>query len=78
MQVRDRWKKIDGPYSRVGTSVSHREQARLGMAVDEVLIGELLTVDGAATGTLGPSQPSIRRRGVRPDKHGAKYSHCGG
>lgn len=37
---------------RVRTSVGHREDTRLGVLVDEVLIGELLTVDGAATGTL--------------------------
>ena len=38
--------------SRVGTSVGHGEDTRLGVLQLEVLIGELLTVDGTATGTL--------------------------
>jgi len=37
---------------RVGTSVGHGEQTGAGVLVDEVLIGELLAVDGATTGTL--------------------------
>lgn len=37
---------------RVGTSVGHGEDTGLGVLEDEVLIGELLTVDGATTGTL--------------------------
>lgn len=37
---------------RVGTSVGHGEKTRLGVLADEVLIGELLTVDGLATGAL--------------------------
>jgi hypothetical protein len=39
-------------YLRVGTGVSHREQAGLGVLADEVLISELLAVDGLATGAL--------------------------
>jgi hypothetical protein len=37
---------------RVGTSVGHGEDERLGVLLGEVLIGELLTVDRLATGTL--------------------------
>jgi hypothetical protein len=36
----------------VGTSVGHGEETGLVVLVDEVLIGELLTVDGATTGTV--------------------------
>lgn len=38
--------------SRVGTSVGHGEDTRLGVLELEVLIGELLAVDGATTGAL--------------------------
>jgi hypothetical protein len=37
---------------RVGTSVGHGEETRLGMELLEVLVGELLTVDGLATSAL--------------------------
>lgn len=37
---------------RVGASVGHGEETRLGVLADEVLIGELLTVDGLATSAL--------------------------
>ena len=37
---------------RVGTSVGHGEKTRAVVLEDEVLIGELVTVDGATTGTL--------------------------
>lgn len=37
---------------RVGTSVGHGEKSRLGVLSGEVLIGELLTVDGLATSAL--------------------------
>ena len=37
---------------RVGASVSHGEETRLGVLEGEVLIGEFLTVDGLAAGTL--------------------------
>lgn len=37
---------------RVGTSVGHGEKTRALVADLEVLIGELLTVDGLSTGTL--------------------------
>lgn len=37
---------------RVGTSVGHGEQTGAVVLVLEVLIGELLTVDGATTGAL--------------------------
>jgi hypothetical protein len=37
---------------RVGTSVGHREKSRLGVLAGEVLVGELLTVDGLATSAL--------------------------
>lgn len=39
-------------YSRVGTSVGHGQQTRLVVLQLEVLIGELLTVDGLSTGAL--------------------------
>lgn len=39
-------------YVRVGASVGHGEQTRLGVLQLEVLIGELLAVDGLATSTL--------------------------
>lgn len=38
--------------SRVRTSVGHGEDTRLGVLELEVLIGELLAVDRATTGTL--------------------------
>jgi hypothetical protein len=37
---------------RVGASVGHGEQTGAGVLVLEVLIGELLAVDGATTGAL--------------------------
>jgi hypothetical protein len=37
---------------RVGTGVGHGEEAGLGVAQLEVLIGELLTVDGLAASAL--------------------------
>jgi hypothetical protein len=37
---------------RVGTSVGHGQQTGLGVLELEVLIGELLAVDGATTGAL--------------------------
>lgn len=37
---------------RVRASVGHGQETRAGVLVDEVLIGELLAVDRAATGTL--------------------------
>lgn len=37
---------------RVGAGVGHGQQARLGVPQLEVLVGELLAVDGLATGTL--------------------------
>lgn len=37
---------------RVGASVSHGEDTRLGVLELEVLIGELLAVDGTTTGAL--------------------------
>ena len=37
---------------RVAAMVSHGELTDLGVAHLEVLVGELLTVDGLATGTL--------------------------
>lgn len=39
---------------RVGTSVGHGEQTGAVVLVDEVLVGELLTVDGLATSALYP------------------------
>ena len=39
-------------YLRVGTSVGHGEEARLGVLADEILISELLAVDGLATSAL--------------------------
>ena len=37
---------------RVGTSIGHREKSWLGVLAGEVLIRELLTVDGLATSAL--------------------------
>lgn len=37
---------------RVGTSVGHGEKTRALVADFEVLVGELITVDGLTTGTL--------------------------
>lgn len=37
---------------RVGTSVSHGQQTRLGVFDQKVLIGELLSVDRLATSAL--------------------------
>lgn len=37
---------------RVGAGVGHGQDTRASVAVDEVLIGELLTVDGPATSAL--------------------------
>lgn len=37
---------------RVGTSISHGEETRAGVLLHEVLIGELLAVDGLATSAL--------------------------
>lgn len=37
---------------RVGTSVGHGEKTRALVTDLEVLVGELLTVDGLSTGTL--------------------------
>ena len=41
-----------GSCLRVGSSVGHGEKSRLGVLAGEVLVGELLTVDGLATGAL--------------------------
>lgn len=37
---------------RVGTSVGHGEKSGFGVLLDEVLISELLAVDGLATSAL--------------------------
>jgi hypothetical protein len=37
---------------RVGTGIRHGEKSWLGVLAGEVLIGELLTVDGLATSAL--------------------------
>ena len=39
-------------YIRVGTSVGHREETGASVLQGEVLVGELLTVDGLATSAL--------------------------
>lgn len=39
-------------YIRVWTSVCHGQKSWLGVLEGEVLIGELFTVDGLATGSL--------------------------
>jgi hypothetical protein len=44
--------RLGGVSLRVGTSVGHGEESRLGVELLEVLIGELLTVDGLATSAL--------------------------
>jgi len=49
---------------RVGASVGHGEQTGLGVGNVEVLIGELVTVDGLATGTL------FNRYSLAIDLHG--------
>jgi hypothetical protein len=45
-------KTLDTDHLRVGTSVGHRKKSRLGVPLFEVLVGELLTVDGLATSAL--------------------------
>lgn len=61
-----------GRHSRVGTSVGHGKQTGLGVLDLEVLIGKLLAVDGAATGTLFGGKASISlcstKRGVEARK----------
>lgn len=47
--------------SRVRTSVGHGEDTRLGVLDVEVLIGELLAVDGTATSTLEQSIPKVEQ-----------------
>lgn len=37
---------------RIGTSVSHREKTVLGVLLDEVLIRELVTIDGFTASAL--------------------------
>lgn len=37
---------------RVGAGVGHGQQTRLGVLQLEVLVGELLTIDGLATSAL--------------------------
>ena len=37
---------------RVWAGVGHGQKSGLGVLLDEVLVGELLTVDGLATGAL--------------------------
>lgn len=71
MHVSDKTKGIVSDYSRVGTSVSHGQQARLGMAVDEVLVGELLAVDGAATGTLDRVSHQFDDERIAQKRHAA-------
>ena len=41
-----------GSCLRVGTSVGHGEKSRFGVLTGEVLVSELLTVDGLATSAL--------------------------
>lgn len=43
-------------YARVGTSVGHGKESRLGVLLREVLVGELLPVDGLAAGALGKEE----------------------
>jgi hypothetical protein len=45
---------------RVGTSVGHREEERTVVLELEVLVGELLAIDGLATGAL-ESVTQLRR-----------------
>ena len=47
------WVKVEGhENSRVGASIGHGEDTRLGVLVSPVLIGELVAVDRTTTGTL--------------------------
>lgn len=39
-------------YSRVGAGIGHGEKAGASVLLDEVLIGELLAIDGLATSAL--------------------------
>ena len=48
---------------RVGASVGHGQQTRLVVLQLEVLIAELLAVDGLATGALEHSQHQLQRVG---------------
>ena len=58
---------------RVGTSVGHGEDTGLGVLVDEVLIGELLTIDGATTGAL--YQDLVRKEVAGRNRDGEKSTH---
>jgi len=48
---------------RVGTSVGHGKESRLGVKLLEVLVGELLTIDGLATSALYHCELRFRRGG---------------
>ncbi len=48
---------------RVGTSIGHGQKSWLGVLAGEVLVGELLTVDGLATSALENCKRRSRYRG---------------
>jgi len=51
----------------VGTGVSHGEKSWLGVLSNEVLIGELLTVDGLATGAVATGEVTSLKHELRND-----------
>jgi len=51
----------------VGTSIGHGQQARLGVGLLEVLIGEFLTVDGLAASTVATSEVTTLKHELRDD-----------
>jgi len=62
MSVLSKFQGGSGSGIRVGAGVGHGEKTRAGVLLDEVLIGELLTVDGLATGALLELASKLRRR----------------
>lgn len=63
---------------RVGTSVGHGEQTGAVVLVLEVLIGELLAVDGATTGALCRMVRLATEHKRKLARRGKRNSRCGG
>jgi hypothetical protein len=51
----------------VGTSVGHRQKARGGVLLLEVLVGELLAIDGLTAGTVSASEITTLNHELRDD-----------
>jgi hypothetical protein len=62
ISVLRKFQRGSGSDIRVGAGVGHGEKTRADMLLDEVLIGELLAVDGLATGALFELASKLRRR----------------